>query len=930
MKQLFLSLVAFCCVLSVQAQQSGNIPVDPAVRVGKLSNGLTYYIRHNALPEKRAFFYIAQKVGAIQEEPQQRGLAHFLEHMCFNGTKHFPGDSMIKYLEKIGVKFGENLNAYTSIDETVYNIDNVPTTAVNAIDSCLLILHDWSNDLLLDPKEIDKERGVINEEWRMRNNAQQRIQTAMMPAIMKGCKYEDSMPIGSMDVVMHFKPQVLRDYYEKWYRPDLQGIVIVGDINVDEIEAKIKKVFADIPAQPNGAKRTYVEVPDNSDPIVFIGKDKEMTSTSASLMFKHKGTPDADKGNMDYFRKEYTESMLSLMLNNRIGEMMHQANPPFLGARVGNDNFFVAKTEDAFEGSVSLRETDIAKGVKALYREILRAKEGFTKTEFDRIKTDYLRSAESMYNERDKKESKSYVRAYVRNFLDNAPIPSVAQRYDMIKKVAAEVTVDDVNAMMRSLVTTNNMVVTLTGPEKAGLTLPTQQQLLDMLAEVRQEKIEPYKDTTINEPLMSSKPKAGRVVSVKHNGFLGTTEMKLSNGARVILKTTDFKKDQINMSALSKGGTSLFPDNDYINIDNLGLVEEGGLGKFTNVQLEKLLTGKIANVSTSITTSEESVSANCSPKDLETMMQLVYLTFTAPHKDETAFAAYKQRLKASLKNQEMKPQTALQDTLRNAIYGNVLRLTRMKEDMVDKINYDRVLEMYRSRFADASDFTFIFVGNIDEATLKPYLEQYIASLPATHHPETAKKMLYTRKGTYTSNFSKELQVPMSIVYKMVSGDMPFSMRNNMLAGMLGEVMNMVYTKTIREDASAAYSVGVSGEPEIFPTEMAKLTISFSTAPEKKALAMKLMDEGLQNLLKNGPQQDYLDKVKEFRLKKHAEMLKKNEYWMSVLSVKTLMNTDMYTNYEQITKDITAKDLQDFANTIFKQGNDIVVTMDSKK
>jgi zinc protease len=406
--------------------------------------------------------------------------------------------------------------------------------------------------------------------------------------------------------------------------------------------------------------------------------------------------------------------------------------------------------------------------------------------------------------------------------------------------------------------------------------------------------------------------------------------MKLSNGARVILKTTDFKKDQINMSALSKGGTSLFPDNDYINIDNLGLVEEGGLGKFTNVQLEKLLTGKIANVSTSITTSEESVSANCSPKDLETMMQLVYLTFTAPHKDETAFAAYKQRLKASLKNQEMKPQTALQDTLRNAIYGNVLRLTRMKEDMVDKINYDRVLEMYRSRFADASDFTFIFVGNIDEATLKPYLEQYIASLPATHHPETAKKMLYTRKGTYTSNFSKELQVPMSIVYKMVSGDMPFSMRNNMLAGMLGEVMNMVYTKTIREDASAAYSVGVSGEPEIFPTEMAKLTISFSTAPEKKALAMKLMDEGLQNLLKNGPQQDYLDKVKEFRLKKHAEMLKKNEYWMSVLSVKTLMNTDMYTNYEQITKDITAKDLQDFANTIFKQGNDIVVTMDSKK
>ena len=928
-----LFILVVCCVLSIQAQQQpiSVIPVDSSIRVGKLDNGLTYYIRHNALPEKRAFFYIAQKVGAIQEEPQQRGLAHFLEHMCFNGTKHFPDNSMIHYLETIGVKFGENLNAYTAVDETVYNIDNVPTTAAGAIDSCLLILHDWSNDLTLDPKEMDKERGVINEEWRMRNSAQQRLQEAMMPVILAGSKYADSMPIGTMDVVMHFKPQVLRDYYEKWYRPDLQGVVVVGDINVDEIEAKIKSIFTDIPAQSNGAARLDYPVPDNEAPIVFIGKDKETTGVGATVYFKHDAVSNKMKSSVQYVEQDYTSDMINMMLNARYEEMMQKPNPPFTGAGVGNGHFFVAKTKDAFTASVGCKESDIEGGLKAMLREVYRAKEfGFTQGEYDRMRTSFLRQLESAYNERDKQKSKSYVNACVRNFLDSAPMASVEQSYRLYNAIASQISLSAVNAMMDKLVTDHNIVVALTAPDKAGLTIPTKEKLLSIINDVKTEKLAAYVDKVTNEPLIATLPKAGKILSTKKNLVMGTTEMTLSNGVKVVIKKTDFKKDAISMQAISKGGTSLFSDNDMIDIKNIGLATVGGLGRFSTIDLQKALSGKMASAQPSISLTTEGIGAACSPKDLETMMQLVYLTFTSPRKDMNAFDSYKMQLKSQLKNQAMNPNSAYKDSITKCVYGDNPRTMRMKEDLVDKIDYDEILEMYKERFKNADDFTFFFVGNVDEAILKPYLEQYIASLPSDGKKEDSKKMMYIRSGIIANEFNKQQETPKSQVFMMLTGDQKQTQRNSMMADMLGQLLDMVYTKTIREDAGAAYSVNCQCGLNSYPKQQLMLEISFSTAPEKKDLAMKLIAEGLQNMIKNGPEVKDMDKVVEYKLKKHAEMVKENAYWMSILTQQWLLGVDFSVNYDSVLKSIMPKDLQKFAADLYKQNNRITVTMTSPK
>ena len=440
------ALILCCNFQQVFAQQMPLIPIDKNVRIGKLDNGLTYYIRKNGQPANRADFYIAQKVGSIQEEADQRGLAHFLEHMCFNGTTHFPGDALKQYLERIGVKFGENLNAYTSVDETVYNISNVPVTTPGAIDSCLLILHDWSNDLTLDSKEIDKERGVINEEWRTRMSAIQRFQEKMLPVMFEGTKYATCFPIGTMEVVMNFKPQTLRDYYEKWYRPDLQGIVVVGDIDVDAIEAQIKKMFSDIPAQPNAAKREYYPVNDNKEPIVLVYQDKEQSNVQALIFNKHEATPDEQKGDMGYLVQNYATTLINNMLNARLNELVQTANPPYIYAATYDDDFFVTKTKDAFTGVVVCKEDAIENGIATLLRETERARQfGFTETEYNRARAEYLRQLESAYNERDKRKNEEYVNEYVRHFLDNEPIPGIENEYTIINQIAPAIPVAALN-----------------------------------------------------------------------------------------------------------------------------------------------------------------------------------------------------------------------------------------------------------------------------------------------------------------------------------------------------------------------------------------------------------------------------------------------------------------------------------------------------
>lgn len=932
MKHLFrgilLIAVIICCNFQqAVAQQLPTIPVDPNVRIGTLDNGLTYYIRKNSQPANRADFYIAQKVGSIQEEENQRGLAHFLEHMCFNGTTHFPGDALKQYLERIGVKFGENLNAYTSVDETVYNISNVPVTTPGAIDSCLLILHDWSNDLTLDPKEIDKERGVINEEWRTRMSAMQRFQEKLLPAMFAGTKYETCFPIGTMEVVMNFKPQTLRDYYEKWYRPDLQGIVVVGDINVDAIEKKIKEMFTDIPAQPNAAERIYYPVNDNKEPIVLIAQDKEQPHIQAIVFNKHEATPDSEKGNVGYLAQDYAKTLISNMLNARLDELVQVANPPYIYAGTYDGEFFVAKTKDAFTGIAVCKEDAVETGLATLLREIERARQfGFTETEYARARSEYLRQLESAYNERDKRKNREYVSEYVRNFLDKEPIPGIENEYTILNQMAPAIPVEALNEMMKSLVTDSNQVVALFGPEKEGLKLPSEADIKKILNDIKAEKLTAYVDKVSDEPLVSEAPKGGKIVSEKEDKQFGTTQLTLSNGVKVIIKKTDFKADQILMKGVSMGGSSLLPDSEIININGLDAVSIGGLGNFSAVNLQKVLAGKKASVNYDITPRTEAVSGNCSPKDFETMMQLTYLTFTAPRRDDDAFASYKNRNKAALQNQEMNPRVAFSDSITKALYMNHPRRMRMKADMIDQMNYDKILSMYNDRFKDASDFTFIFVGNVDVEKMKPVIAEYLGALPAINRKETFKdNKVDLRKGVYKNEFIKKQETAKASNFISYNGNCKYDLKNDILLSMTSQILNLVYTEKVREEEGGTYGVYVGGNLSKYP-EKAGMQIIFDTAPAKKDKLMKIIYAEIDNISKNGPTEANLNKVKEYMLKKQAEELKENGYWLGAIDEYLFSGTDEVNGYEKVVNSITVKDVQKFADSLFKQKNEVEVSM----
>lgn len=935
MKHLFRGLIALalilCCTSQVMAQQQQvpAIPIDKNVRIGKLDNGLTYYIRHNAKPEHRAEFYIAQKVGSILEEDNQRGLAHFLEHMCFNGTTHFPGNALREYLESNGVKFGENLNAYTAVDETVYNISNVPVIRDGIIDSCLLILHDWANDLTLDPKEIDEERGVIHEEWRTRQSPVMRMYETVFPIIYEGSKYAYRLPIGTMEVVDNFPYQDLRDYYEKWYRPDQQGIVVVGDIDVDQIEAKIKKMFADIEMPENAAKREYFPVPDNKEPIIAIATDKEQPKAQIMVFYKHDVVPNEAKSGIDYMVKDYANYMINIMLNARLAELTQTPTPPFLGAQVEDGNFIVSKTKDAFAGYAITKEDGIDTGLAALLREMERAHRfGFTATEYARAKAEYLRALESAYNERDKQRNSDYVNVYVRNFIDNEPMPGIENEYAIMNQIVPNIPVEAINEMMKELVTDNNLVVTILGPEKAGLVYPSKEEIRKVIDNSKSEELTAYVDKVSDEPLIAKEPKAGKIVSIDNNGKFGTTILTLSNGIKVIVKKTDFKADQIMMKGFSFGGNSLFPDSEIINILALNdVVSLGGLGNFSAIELDKVLAGKRASAGASVSSLTEGISGSCSPKDLETMLQLAYLNFTAPRMDQDAFESYKNRMKAGLKNQEMNPMMAYSDSIKGAIYQHHPRTARMKADMVDKIDYNKIMEMYKDRFKDAGDFTFMFVGNIDIEAAKPLIEKYIASLPSTGRKETFKDTkMEMRKGFYKNDFAKKMETPKASVLAFFNGNLPYTFENDVLMSALGQVLDIVYTREVREKEGGTYGVGVSGQIMKFPKETFALQIMFDTDPDKREKMIEIVLAQAQKIAKEGPQTEDLNKVKEFMLKKHKENLKENGYWMGVLNEYYYTGTDMLDGFDNIVNSITPAKIQKFAKQLLDQKNQTEVIM----
>ena len=941
MKHLFRTLLATALLLCAGQQQAAAqqmqlppLPVDKNVRIGQLPNGLTYYTRHNNLPENRAEFYIAQKVGSILEEPQQRGLAHFLEHMAFNGTKNFPGNDrglgIIPWCETVGIKFGTNLNAYTSIDETVYNISNAPVDRPNVLDSCLLILHDWSNCILLQDDEIDKERGVIREEWRSRNSGIMRVYTNLSPVIYPADKYADCMPIGSIDVINNFPYKDIRDYYHKWYRPDLQGIVIVGDIDVDAVEAKLRSVFADIPKPTDPAERVYFPVADNQEPIVAIGTDKEVDDPSIEVYFKQDATPDAEKNNVGYLASQYMLSLATSMLNARLSEIVQSANPPFNRAGCSYGNFFLAKTKEAFNIYASSKAEGIEGALRTLLQETERARRfGFTESEYARARANYLQALESAYNEREKTQHGAYVREYVRHFLDAEPIPGIEAEYTMLNQLAPNIPVQALNMMMQQLVPDSNVVAIIACPEKEGLKYPTKEEVVALLKGMKSLDLQPYVDKVSDEPLMKEAPKGGRILSEKEGEIYGSTKLVLSNGVTVYVKKTDFKADEIRMKGTSLGGRSLFPDKDALNFSVMDdVVSAGGLGNFSNVELTKALAGKKVSVQAGTGATTENVFGTCSPKDFETLMQLTYLTFTAPRKDQEAFESYKSRLKAQLESAQANPLSSISDTLQKAMYGNHPRLVSLKPEMVDQIDYDRILELYNDRFKDASDFTFYFVGNIDLETARPLIAEYLGALPAIHRKETFKDTkMYIRKGAYKNEYAKEQQTPMATIVFLYSGKTPYTQKNNILLSYMTQVLNMVYTEEVREKEGGTYGVNCFGSLQKFPKEEQLLQIVFQTDPEKKDKLAGIVVDQLKKLAAEGPSDVHMQKVKEYMLKKYADNQKENAYWMNNLNDYFYYGgLDMTKGYTEMVNSITPQEIQKFASALLKQGNEIEVTM----
>ncbi len=916
------------------AQQMPPIPVDPAVRIGKLDNGLTYYIRHNEEPKGQANFYIAQKVGSILEEEEQRGLAHFLEHMCFNGTQHFSGNGVIKYCESIGVKFGADLNAYTSIDETVYNIDNVPVAKVpTSVDSCLWILHDWADGLLLTDEDIDGERGVIHEEWRSRSGAQNRMLEKILPEVYPGNRYGERMPIGLMEVVDNFPYKVLRDYYEKWYRPDQQGIVVVGDVDVDEIEAKIKSIFGTIATPVNPAERFYVQVEDNTEPIVSVATDKEQPYAMSFLFCKHDAYPVEMKGDLNYLIYSTALYAIKSMLGERINEIMQSPNPPFIQAQISDDDYLIAKTKKAFQGVAVSSETDILTPLKTVYREMLRAvRGGFTASEYERFKTNFLSELETQYNQKSKKKSAAYCREYVRHFIDNEPIPGIDNEYAMAQQLLPAIPVAAVNQIASTLMAPDmgNIVVMMMLPEKEGVTYPSKKEIVEALKAVAAEDIKPYEDAVSDEPLMKELPVAGRVVRTGETKF-GYKMYKLSNGATVYMKHTDFNPDEILMAAYSQGGTSLYGDADVNNLKALPeVIGIGGLGSFSATDLPKVLAGKNVSVNRTVGSFDEGVSGKTTPKDLETMLQLNYLGFTAMRYDEKAFESWRTRTAAALANREANPMSAVQDTLVATIYTNSHRVSPLKTTDLAGLDYGRIMEIARERFADASDFTFVFTGNIDEDAL-PLIEQYIGSLPAVGKKEKANLKAYDfAKGKVSKLFDRQMETPMVYNFFLDNAKAKASLKGSVAYDIALSALSNVLLEEIREKEGGTYGIGAYGGMDFYPKKEMYMQIAYQTDPEKYEYLNGKVAEIVKEFAKNGPTEEAMAKAKEYMIKKYHENLRENKFYSASVREYLTSGVDVVTGYEDVVNSVTAKDIRKVFGQLLKAGNHAEVIMKGVK
>ena len=936
MKKLLIWLFAALCFGSMQtiAQQLPKMPLDPQVRYGKLPNGLTYYIRHNEKPKGQADFYIAQKVGSILEEDNQRGLAHFLEHMCFNGTENFPGNSLVSWLEGIGVKFGANLNAYTSIDETVYNISNVPVASESVVDSVLLILHDWADGLTLDTKDIDKERGVIHKEWRRSLVGQMRILEKLLPEIYPDSRYGYRLPIGTIDVIDNFKPQEIRDYYETWYRPDQQGIIVVGDIDVDLMEKKIAQTFAPIKMPDIVKERVYFPVPDTKGTIYAIGSDKELSNPVVEFMVKQDALPAEIKGTQAELASTFLTYVISHVLNERLNDIASKPDAPFAAASASYGEFLLAKTKDMLGIAALPKNNEIPAALSAIYREMLRAAiGGITASEFERAKAEYMSTLESAYNNRANVESGKYVKEYVRHFIDGEASPGIETEWKFAQFMVPQLPLAAINSALKKMVTADNRIVMVFIPEAEGYTVPTEQQLADAMEAVDKEDIQPYVDETRDDPFVKNLPAPGKIVSEKQLSQWDATEWTLSNGAKVILKPTKFKEDQILFSAFAAGGSSEIPASQAANLIVMPYAfEKLGFGDYTASDTEKYLSGKKISLTPHISAYERELSGESTPKDLPVLMEFIYNVFTCPSLDEKEYDSQISAIKAMLANQEATPNYKFSELLTKSIYNDPRR-GMINTDAATKASREEILTILKSMTENAADYTFIFVGNVNTATLKPLVEKYLAVLPGKASQKANPKdvpSLDIAKGSATVVEKMEMQTPQTYVAIISSADIPYSVRDRALASIAGQIMSKRLIGTVREEMGAVYSISASGSMAPLGGSNAILQSIFPMKPEMKDEVLGYIADQFDDMTKNISQEEFASVI-EYMVKNARENLEKNESWRNaIVLAEAVPGIDTMNGIIELYQSLTPSDVTDFMSRLQKQNNYHVIILDPKE
>ncbi|TAK17105.1 MAG: insulinase family protein [Acidobacteria bacterium] len=881
---LFLLSILVAASTLVAAQQgplSTRIPADPQITVGRLPNGLRYYIRRNAKPEQRAELRLVVNAGSLLEDDDQKGLAHFVEHMAFNGTKNFPKQALVDFLESIGMRFGADVNAGTNFDDTTFMLQ-VPTDKPAILDRSILILEDWAHNVTFEPAEIDKERGVVLEEWRLGRGAEARLQDKQFPILLKGSRYADRLPIGDPDILRTFKHDRLTAFYKDWYRPDVMAVVAVGDFDPAVVEALVKSHFSGLAAPKSPKTRTVFPVPSQPGTSFAIASDKEMPSTTVEVYAKY---PAEDQTTIGSYRRQIVNNLFGGLLSARFGEMTQKPDAPFLAAGTGRGSF--VRSAEATSLSALVKEDGVARGLEALFAETARvAQFGFTASELDRQKQNILRGLERAVAEKDKQASGGLADEYVRNFLTNEPIPGIVYEHQLYQRFLPEITLAELNALAKTWMPETNRVVVVSAPDKTGLKLPTAAELSSAMTGAAAKPLTAYVDAVGAAPFFSATPTPGTVTKTATKDAVGITEWTLSNGARVVLKPTDFKQDEILFRATSPGGNSLASDADFVAASSAAqLIAAGGLGQLSSIELRKALTGKIASASPFIDELTEGLSGAASPKDLETLFQIIYLRFTAPRADPVIFNTMITQSRAVLANQAADPAYAFFTTLQSVLSQDHPRSKPMTVETLDKMNLDTSLAFYKDRFADASDFTFLFIGSFDPAVMKPLVEKYLASLPATHRTETWKDVGRRTPTTVVERTVRKGLEPKSQAAIIFSGPAEYNQTQRVAMRALGYVLNNRLRERLREDLGGTYSVNASGGLSRDPRQEYTFDIEFGCDPQRVEALVKTVFEEIEKLKASGPTEKELGDVRETFVRGFDQDTKTNGFWIGQIAAK---------------------------------------------